>query len=359
MDPSAIPAFRLQSQHIKQADFTSAEKVVSWMGAMQAQDYAGALWSIALRTPDLTKADVEQAIIDRKIVRTWPMRGTLHFIAAKDARWMVQLLAPRATAAAASRRRALELTDAVLEKSKRLLETALTGEVALSRQTLCDLLDTHGIATAGQRGIHILRYFSEQGMLCFGPHEGKQPTFVLMDEWLSRTPEKSREEALFELTRRYFTSHGPATLQDFAGWANITLTDARRGLMLVGDTLQQTELNQKIYWHSPNFNVSQRPSLFLLPGFDEYILGYKDRSAVLASEYVNRIIPGGNGVFQATIVSNGQVIGIWKRATKAKSTRIHLEPFSALSETEKKATVQQAKRYEMFLQSPVEITYAK
>jgi len=354
-----IPALRLQSQHIKQADFTRVEEVVSWMGAMQAQDYAGALWSIALRTPNLTKVDVEQAIVDRKIVRSWPMRGTLHFIAAKDARWMVQLLAPRATAAAASRRRSLELTDTVLEKSKQLLETALAGEVALSRQTLCDLLDAHGIATVGQRGIHILRYFSEQGLLCFGPHEGKQPTFVLMDEWLPPTPEKSREEALFELTRRYFTSHGPATLKDFAGWANITLGDARLGLALAGDELQQTELSQKTYWHSPNLKVQQQLSLFLLPGFDEYILGYKDRSAVLAPEYANRIIPGGNGVFQATIVSNGQVIGIWKRATKTKSVVVCLEPFKALSETEKTAITQQAKRYEMFLQSPVEITYAK
>lgn len=358
MDIATIPALRLQSQHIKQADFARAEEVVAWMGAMQAQDYAGALWSIALRTQSLTKAAVEQAIVDREIVRTWPMRGTLHFIAAKDARWMVQLLAPRATAAAASRRRSLELTDTILEKSKQLLETALSGEVALSRQTLCDLLDTHGIATAGQRGIHILRYFSEQGLLCFGPHEGKQPTFVLMNEWLPRTPEKSREEALFELTRRYFTSHGPATLHDFAGWANITLGDARRGLALSGSELQQTEINQKTYWHSPNFKISQQPSLFLLPGFDEYLLGYKDRSAVLVPEYANRIIPGNNGVFQATIVSDGQVIGIWKRTTKAKSTLIRLEPFTALSKAEKNTVSQQARRYEAFLQSPVEITYA-
>ncbi len=357
MDIGTVPTFRLQSQHIQQADFTRAKEVVTWMGAMQAQDYVGTLWSIALRTQKLTRVDVEQAIINREIVRTWPMRGTLHFVAAKDARWMVQLLAPRATAATASRRRSLELTDAVLEKSKQLLERSLSGGIALSRQVLCDLLDAGGIATAGQRGIHILRYFSEQGLLCFGPHEGKQPTFVLMDEWLPRTPEKSHEEALFELTRRYFTSHGPATLQDFAGWANITLGDARRGLALTGNELQQTEINQKVYWHRLNLGTSRQPSLFLLPGFDEYILGYKDRSAMLAPEYANRIIPGGNGVFQATIVSNGQVIGIWKRTTKTKGTLVRLETFETLSKTERIAVTQQAKRYETFLQSPVEITY--
>src|SRR3977135_3035867 len=148
MNFSDIANLRLNSQHIIQADFTSAADVVSWMGAMQAQDYAGALWAIGLRTSHLTFDNIEQAIMDRTIVRTWPMRGTLHFVAAQDIRWMLALLTPRIIAGTASRRRQLEIDDTVITKSRRVIESALSKTLYLTRTDLCAVLEANDIPTA-------------------------------------------------------------------------------------------------------------------------------------------------------------------------------------------------------------------
>ena len=340
-----IARTRLYSQHISTADFTTAADVVAWMGAMQAQDYPGALWAIALRTRSLTRADIELAIAKRSIVRTWPMRGTLHFLAAQDARWMVDLLAPRSTAAAAGRRRQLEITEEVIAKSKRIISRALAGNRCLTRAQLCTLLDQHGIATAGQRGIHILRHLSETGLLCFGPHSGKQPTFVLADDWLPRTAPKEREEALDELTKRYFTSHGPASLKDFSGWANLTLGDAKLGLHHAKASLASETVGGVEYWFSPAAKPAGQGT-FLLPGFDEYMLGYKDRSAALPAQYADRIVPGGNGMFLSTLVINGRVAGTWRRQTRAKSQTLTILPFETLTPSQLAAIMPPLKRYQ-------------
>jgi len=342
-----IARMRLSAQHIAQANFTAAEDVVSHLLAMQAQDYPGALWAIALRSQNLTQKDVEQAIADRKIVRTWPMRGTLHFLAAEDARWMVNLLAPRAVASAAGRRKMLEIDDAVLAKSKEVITNALAGGESLTRNALCDILDQHGISTAGQRGIHIIHYFAEQTLLCFGPHEGKQPTFVLMDDWIAPTPPKQKEEALAELAKRYFISHGPASLKDFAGWGFMTMGDAKLGLELAKTSLISETVDGTEYWFSPKL-VSAPNRTYLLPGFDEFILGYKDRSAGLAEIHSQHIVPGNNGMFLPTLVIDGQVLGTWKRITRVNSQTVKVIPFEPLTNKQKESIYQAAKRYEHY-----------
>jgi hypothetical protein len=317
------------------------------MGAMQAQDYAGALWAIALRTPHLTREDVEKAIADRHIVRTWPMRGTLHFLAAEDARWMTRLLAPRVLAASVGRRKQLAIDDTVLAAAREVIVQALTGGNCLTRNELCNRLDATGIATAGQRGIHLLGYWAQMTLICFGPHEGKQPTFVLMDEWLPPTPERSREEALKELAARYFKSHGPASLRDFAGWSNLTVKDARLGIELAGTTLASQEENGTVYWFDPAVKPAT-PATYLLPGFDEYMLGYKDRSAALALEHTNRIVPGGNGMFLPTLVINGRIVATWKKTVRTKSQTVVISPFTTLSDTQLASIEPALKRYEAY-----------
>jgi hypothetical protein len=347
-----ITRLRLTAQHIAQADFATAKEVVSHMLAMQAQDYPGALWAIALRTPNLTREGVEKAIIDRQIVRTWPMRGTLHFLAAEDARWMVKLLAPRTLSISASRRRELEIDDSVIAKGHGIIGTALSGGKCITRPGLCQILEDNGIATGGQRGIHILHHLAELGILCFGPHEGKQPTFVLMDEWLPSTPEKPREEALAELATRYFTSHGPASFRDFAGWASLTVRDAKLGLELAGNKLASQEINGVTYWQSPSITPAT-PATYLLPGFDEYMLGYKDRSAALALEHANKIVPGNNGMFLATLVIDGQIAGTWRRTARAKSQQITIMPFVKLTKQQIASIEPAVKRYEQYIGVPI------
>lgn len=352
-----VGQYRLYNQGISEAAFEQPRQVVERLLAIQAQDYPGALWAVGLRMKAATPAVVEQAIIDRQIVRTWPMRGTLHFLAADDVRWMVKLLASRAIANHTARYRELELDEKDFSRSKHLFEKALAGGKQLTRAELCEVLEKGGIAPTGQRAPHILARLAQDGFLCFGSHLGKQPTFALLDEWLPPTKELAQEEALAELALRYFTSHGPATLQDLQRWGGLKLSDVKTGLELVKDKLRREDSGGQTYWLPENdpLDPTKYPAVHLLPGFDEYILGYKDRSAVLDPQYNDRIVPGGNGIFFHTIVSGGRVVGTWKRTVKKSKISLALSPFTELTGAEMAGVEAAAARYGQFMGLPVEI----
>ncbi|HEX5973419.1 MAG TPA: winged helix DNA-binding domain-containing protein [Gemmatimonadaceae bacterium] len=332
--------------------------MVTHLGALQAQDYPGALWSIGLRMAGATRADVERAIHERAIVRTWPMRGTLHFIPAIDAAWMLSLLAPRVLRSRGSLYRHYELDQPTLRRIRAIIERALTREQVMTRGALFAALDTARITTAGQRGIHILQCLSMERMLCHGPHAGREPTFVLFDAWIhsSRTP--SRDDALQVLATRYFTSHGPATVRDFANWAGLTMADARAGLHLAQPVLASMRSDAGELWMSSTLeDVVPRGRAYLLPGFDEYLLGYRDRGAVLDAQHADLVVPGGNGVFQPTIIADGHVRGTWRRSTRATGVRLRMLPFATLSAPIRKALAAAAGRYAAFLGVPVSLEW--
>jgi hypothetical protein len=201
---------RLSNQRIGGKGFEWPEEVVRWMGAIQAQDYAQSLWAIGLRLGSATAADVERAVAEARIVRTWPVRGTIHFVPAEDVSWMLKLSAARVLAADGRRLGQLGLDRETLQRCGRLFRDALEGGRRLSRQSMMELLEGAGIGTGGQRGYHILWFLSQAGLICPGPMQDKQQTFVLLDEWVPASRELSREEALAELAERYFASHGPA-----------------------------------------------------------------------------------------------------------------------------------------------------
>jgi hypothetical protein len=355
MQAEDIGLHRLVSQHIAHPTFERPDQVVSWLGAVQAQDYAGAQWSIGLRLPDATDADIERAVADKTIVRTWPMRGTLHFVAAKDVRWMVELLTPRIVAGAAARRRQLELDDAVLAHSREVLIAALQGGNCLPREALYLVFEEAQISTARQRGLHILWELAHEGLICFGPRQGKQYTFALLDEWLPGAKRLNRDEALAEMALRYFTSHGPATVQDFMWWTGLTARDARFGLEAVKDQLVREDVDGRSYWMSASgLEVQGRqPPVHLLPGFDEYLLGYRDRSAVLDSTSRGHVVPGDNGVFNPTIVIDGRIAGTWKRSVSKGAMNIAYSPFAPLRDVQTRAIAVAAERYARFLGTSV------
>lgn len=341
---------RLANQGIAHPKFVQPDDVVTWLGALQAQDYAGALWSVGLRMPKATLKAIEQAIADRTIVRTWPMRGTLHFVAAQDVRWLLKLLTPRMIAQTAGRYRQLELDEAILARSQELFARALEGGKQLTRDEMYQVLEQAGIPTAGQRGYHFLVRAAQDGLICFGPPSGNQQTFVLLDEWIPPTKPFARDEALAELTKRYFTSHGPATLQDLMRWAGITAGDAKIGLALVGKELRQETVEGQVYWLGPTVpHPDNETSTYLLPGFDEYLLGYSDRSAVLDPAYAQRICPGGNGVFNPTIVMDGRVVGTWKRVLKKDKVFITPSPFTPFHEAQQECFIDAARPFGEFL----------
>ena len=252
MTGSDIAQQRLCNQSIAPAALMTPGEVVKKLGAVQAQDYLGALWALGLRMQRAVEADIEQAIANREIIRTWPMRGTLHFVAPEDVRWMLTLLTPRILARAARRHQQLELDEDTFARGETLFTDALRNGRCLTRNQMMDVLEQAGISTKGQRGYHILGWAAQNGLICFGPRQGKQHTFVLLDEWLPSGNSLSREEALAELTHRYFTGHGPATIQDFIWWSGLTAGDARAGLEMVKSQLAHEQLDDQLYWFWPS-----------------------------------------------------------------------------------------------------------
>ena len=351
-----ILALRLTNQQIAMPTSTRPSDVIARLLAIQAQDYRGALWSIGLRLRGSNVSQIERAIAERTIVRTWPMRRTLHFVAAADVKWLLRLLTPRAIKGMTGRLRRLEVDDKVLSRSRKALANALRDESLLTRDAVYDVLERAKIPTANQRGIHILSRLSQEGLLCFGPHRGKQPTFALLEEWISESRELDRDEALAELTVRYFRGHGPATVRDLAWWSGITLGDARAGVAMMASELAEESVGGKTYIVSRNacaVSAAARRSaraLYLLPGFDEYMLGYSDRSLALNPAHAAKIVPGNNGMFMPTIVARGRVIGTWRAATSRRSMTVSPIPFEEMSARDTRALGAAAGRYEQFLQ---------
>ena len=333
---SEIGMRRLHNQRVASGRFAHPGDVVRHLGAMQAQDYHQALWAIASRMErGATVADIEQSIADREIVLTWSMRGTIHAVPPENARWMLATLAPRLLAGDKRRLEQLELTPDILARSKELVLRALEECKLVTRPHLMQLLEDSGVRTDGQRGYHLLWRLAQEGLICLGPREGKQQTFALLDDWIPRERNVPREEAIAMFAERYFAGHGPATAQDFAWWAGLTLTDARRSVELVRDRLESAVIGDQAYWSAPSAadtedkkNAYTEPSVYLLAGFDEFLLGYKDRSAVIREEHARFVTPGNNGVFLPMIVIDGRVAGIWKRTIKSKGVDIVLHPFA-------------------------------
>jgi hypothetical protein len=354
----SIPHHRLYNQHITQQPLKKPVEVVAWLGAMQAQDYTGAKWSVGLRLPTATDSSIEEAIAAKTIVRTWPMRGTLHFVAAADVRWMLTLLGPRTIASSARRYNELELDAETLIRSNDLLLKALEGGQQRSRTELLDMLEENGISTRGQRAAYMLQRASLDSLICQGTTKGNVPMYMALDEALPKTKALEQDAALVELAARYFQSHGPATLQDLVRWAGITLGQARIGLEGAKSGLVEEKIGAQTYWLPGSSSTPQKPSpsLYLLPGFDEYMLGYGDRSAILDPQHADKIVPGGNGMFKPTIVSDGQVVGLWKRAVKKGTSVITAEPFTSLTDAERDAFAAAAQRYGDYLEMPVSVS---
>ncbi len=336
---------RLLAQQIAIPRHDRVADVVRDLLCVQAQDYLGSLWAIALRTVGGTTARVEQAIADRAIVRSWPMRGTLHLVAAEDLRWLLALLGDRAIASARGRMTQLGLGDREVAAARDLLGAALSGGRALTRAEVYAAIAPVGVE-AGTPGLHIINHLATRAFICHGPLRGRQPTFVLVDEWLPPTPTLDRADALAALVERYFTSHGPATVHDLAWWAGLTLADIRLGLASTGDRLERWTIDGTDYWAGALPEGGARlPKAHLLPGFDEYLLGYRDRSAVLDDEHAGRISPGANGVFHGSIVVDGRVTGTWRRTIAAKRTTIVAEWFAPPSAAAVTAVERAARGY--------------
>jgi hypothetical protein len=336
---------RLARQHLTGRGLASPAEVVRWLGAVQAQDYRGALWGIAQRTRGASEADVERAIAERVLVRSWPMRGTLHLVAGEDLRWMLRYLAARTRRGMQGRLRQMGLEDDHFDRAGEILSRALAGGGQLTRAEIYQALAGGGLSTDGQRGIHIICTLAVEGLICLGPHRGKQATFVLLDEWLPPTRVPAREEALTGLARRYLQSHGPATAADFAWWAGLGLGDARAAIARAG-------LAGQGGWAGAGRARPGRAvaSVHLLPPYDEYTVAYKDRSAI-AQPSVADAVRG--GVFAPVVVVDGKVVGIWRRRPTRRALEISVELMLPVAAAHQRALAAAAERLGRFVGLPV------
>nr|WP_181428751.1 winged helix DNA-binding domain-containing protein [Modestobacter versicolor] len=310
----------------------SPVEAVRWLTAVQGQDLPGALTSVALRTQQGTRAAVAAALDAGEVVRSWPMRGTLHLVAAEDLPWLLELLAPKVLAGAAGRRAVVGLTDADVARARDVALAALSGGRRLGRAELLAALAEGGVRTEGQRGYHLLWWLAQTGLTCLGPTADGDQQFVLLDEWVPAPRRLEREEALGELALRFFASHGPATVKDLARWAGIGVRDVRAGLAVAAPGLERLDVDGTEHWLDPATPGrlaaarAEAAAVHLLPGFDELVLGYADRSCTVPPEHAQRIVPGNNGMFRSTAVHAGTVVGVW-RTGRGKARPIELEPF--------------------------------
>lgn len=313
---------RLVSQGLVGAGFASVPEAVRTMTAMQAQDLPAALWAVGVRVPGAALADVRGALDRGEVVRSWPMRGTLHLLAPEDLGWILQITSGRLLRSLGARHRQLEITSADIDAAADAALQRVAGGAAISRAELFEAFDQAGQSPAGQRGIHLLAALCQLRLLVLGPLAGNQQLVVAFDDWITASRTLDRAEGTAEWLLRYLRSHGPATERDFAWWSGIPLTETRAALAQVKDQLAELEFEGNRYWLAPETaallaeGVPGGRSVLALPGFDEFVLGYTDRSVVLPADHADKIVPGGNGVFKKTIVAGGQVVGTWSATAR-------------------------------------------
>jgi len=341
---------RLSNQGLARATFRKPEEVVAWSGAVQAQDYLGSLWGIGQRLRSATEADVEAAEARRAIVRTWPMRGTLHFVAAADARWMTQLLAPRVLARNAARmRRDFDIDAARMARADEAVTRALEGGKRLAREQIYEALESRRIATGASRGLHLLLCLAMRGRVCLAGRVGKQHSFALVDEWLPASRPLERDAALAQLAIRYFDSHGPATARDLMWWSGITAADARLAIDGAQRQLERETIDGETFWRGAagRTRVTPAPHVRLLPGYDEYTVAYADRAPLL--EPKSRLTAGGMGLLSPVVLVDGHVVGTWKRTLAGRRVTVDVRLARKLNRAENAALDDAVAGYGRFL----------
>lgn len=329
---------------------------------MQAQDAAAAALAVRARSPGLVYSDIESARLDdHSIIRTWMMRGTLHLVAAEDVGWLLALLAPLFIRSNRGRRAELGLDEETGMRGLRILHDQLDQQDLLTRADIRKSLSAHGIPSAGQATIHLIQLAALHGLLCYGPNQGSEPTFVRMEGWVERGDILPPEQALVELVRRYLAAYSPAAAEDFSAWSGLPLRRAREAWSQLTNQLIEVKigdapaymLQEQSSWLEPE--PPSPPVVNLLPAFDTYLLGYRNRDLALEPQHARRIYPGG-GILHPALVVNGQVAGRWKIKRFRDRIEIILEPFEGLTSEEQKGLDREVEDLAHFLGTEARLT---
>lgn len=355
--------WRLRCQQLtnRSGSATTAQDVVSRLFGVQGQDLPGVLWSLGLRADGATQGDVRQAFDQGDLVRTWPFRGTFHVLDARDLGWVLDLTGERILRSEANLRRGLGLDAHMLAGGRGAIRQRLSGGRAATRDELTGTVEDAGITMQRRQAAHLVRQLAIEGTIVLGPFDGAGQLFVLADEWITAPRRYEPDAALKELATRYLAGHGPASERDLATWSKLPLGFVRTGLDAARSELTAFDYGDTRMWaHTATLDAvaADEPAQVLaLPGFDELLLGYGDRTASLAAEHAPAIVPGGNGVFKPTVISRGRVVGVWKRKTLTGKTIVTATPLDGdFPNTVVTGLERRLRGYGRYLGMPVELT---
>ena len=353
----ALAAQRLHHQRLLGPPLPTPADVVGWLGAVQSQDYHGAKWGLAQRTAGATDADLDRLFDGGAILRLHAMRPTWHFVLPEDVRWLQALTAPRVHAMNGSMYRKLALDEATLKRGHALMARALEGGAYRTRAELADALEAGGIPARGQRLAYLVMHAELDALVVSGPRRGKQFTYALLDERVAPAPALPRDEALALLTRRYFASHGPATVADYRWWSGLTAADARTGIEAVEGELSRVEMDGKMYWtptSGPSVSLDA-PALHLLPNYDEHVVAYRDHGPSLDPQAPGALAGWGTALTAHLVVRDGLVVGGWRRTVEKRNVTVTTDLLAPLDEAERAALEAAANAYGRFLGLPVRV----
>ena len=356
-----MAALLLASDLDGRTGLSDVQAVVTHMGAMQAQDVESGLWSLGIRLPGSTRAAVLGAMEEGTVLRTWPMRGTVHLVPARDAHWMLATTGVRPLQQGARRRAAIGLDDADAERAVDVIGATLSGGRRMKRSALLDEVRRAGLPVPGPHAYHLLWYASQRGVTAIAPDVDGETTFVLLDEWVPDPVHLEPEEALATLALRFFTSHGPASLADFAGWTGLTMSQARAGLRDAAPSLAEASVDGMPVWLDPRLLEAAPPPVGMIapPGFDELLLGVKDRRLHFADGELARVVPGRNGVFRSTLVLDGRVVATWTRATRGRRGIVTVQPLRPMGPAEQSAGEQALSAWAAYAAVPLVVEWAE
>ena len=393
---------RLSNQGLSEPRFETPAEAVGWLGAVQSQDYPGAKWALGQRMAGASDSALDRAFDAGEILRTHVLRPTWHFIRPEDIRWMLALTGPRVLKATRSYFRRFGLEDDEFRRAAKVIERALIGGQSLTRADLVERLRAAGFDVEDHlRATYLALWAELSGLIVSGPRQGNPAaplngaqsgtvgarprradaghnrggssprvnrggnhTFALLDERVPQSPILSREESLSELARRFFTSHGPATLKDYAWWSGLTAADARLGIAASSSALAEEIIDGVSYWSGgetiPSGGETAQPAYraLLLPNYDEYVVAYAGRGDIIDDEALHRLDPRGNLLFSHTLLLDGRVIGTWKRTFRKGAALVELATLAPLSAEQSAAVESALARYGGFLGMPVELMEA-
>jgi hypothetical protein len=347
MEDSDILHQRLRNQQITGRGFPSPVAAVRAFGAMQAQEFAMACWAIGLRTPGTVEADILAAFDAGEIVRTHVLRPTWHFVAASDLRWILALSAPRVHAINAYQNRQLGMDAARLRRGAAVIEKAVAGGEALTRDELQTALARARLPLAGPALAYAVMFAELEGLICSGPRRGRKFTYMSVDKRVPASPPLSRDAALVTLAERYFGARGPATAQDFANWSGFTVRDAQAAVAGLDSAFERETPGERTLVFPRRTPSARRdaPAALLMPDYDEYGLAYRDRDAFRST----RLAPDFRPAFNRLIALDGRFIGSWRRTLAGKRVRLEMQLPEALPARARRAVDEAAARYCQFI----------